>query len=170
MFLVGDKVVYGRCGVMTVTDIREESVLGEKKTYYVLHPEGGGETSLTFVPRDNSRLVKMLQPIISSEELYRVIDEVEKAEDLLWIEDSRERNSYFKEIFESGDRKEILLMIRTISSYLSLREGKGKKGYLSDEAMLKKSLKRICDEFSAVMGTGLEETEDFVINRIKKQK
>ena len=50
---IGDKVLYGANGVMTIVDIREESVADVCRNYYVLSSALGKNESLTFVPADN---------------------------------------------------------------------------------------------------------------------
>ena len=36
MYKIGDNIVYGSSGVMTVVDIKDDDITGELKTYYLL--------------------------------------------------------------------------------------------------------------------------------------
>ena len=47
MFKIGDNIIYGVGGVMTVLDIRSEQITGEEKTYYLLCDYGKNNASVT---------------------------------------------------------------------------------------------------------------------------
>jgi RNA polymerase-interacting CarD/CdnL/TRCF family regulator len=64
MHKIGDKIIYGANGVMTIVDIREESVGDVSRSYYVLLPATGRASSLTFVPTDNEKLTSAMRPML----------------------------------------------------------------------------------------------------------
>lgn len=162
MYKVGDRIVYGQAGVMTVVDIRDETVLNEKKTYFVLRAFDAGEGTLTFVPTDNEMLISLMRPLMTKEEIEKTITAVKESPDFQWIEDSRVRSLSFKKIADSSDFIEILRMIRAIEERIEMRGEMGKKSYLSDEVILKKAKKRIYSEFSVVLGLDYDQTENYV--------
>ncbi len=168
MHSLGEIVVYGSGGVMTVVDIRRESVLGEAKEYYVLRAIGAGETSLTFVPCDNEKLVGDMQPLVTKEEIDEIILSIKGEELGEWVDDSRVRGNLFKKILENGDRRELLRMIISIRDYMERRAEEGKRGYITDENFLRRAEHRLYSEFSVVLGIDQDEVWDHIKEKISK--
>ena len=73
MHKIGDKIMYGAGGVMTIVDIREESILDISRSYYVLRPTLSKTESLTFVPADNEKLVSAMRPLLTKEEIFGIM-------------------------------------------------------------------------------------------------
>ena len=73
MHRIGDKIIYGAFGVMTIVDIREESALDVSRSYYVLKPTLSSSESLTFVPTGNERLVSFMRPLMTRDEAIKFI-------------------------------------------------------------------------------------------------
>ncbi len=169
MYKVGDRIVYGQAGVMTVVDIREETVLNERKTYYVLRAFDAGEGALTFVPTDNGELVSLMRPLMKKEEIEKMLSAVKSFPDFQWIEDSRARSLAFKKIVDTDDIPELLRMIMAIEEKIAMRTESGKRSYLSDEVIMKKAKKRLYSEFSAVLGLSYEQTENYVSYMLKQK-
>ena len=164
MYAIGESLLYGGSGVMTVVDIREEMFGDVSHKYYVLRPASLRTESLTFVPTENKKLVSMMRPLLKKEEIYRVMRELESADDVAWNMDNRRRSDGFKEIIESGDRLKMLAMIRTIRRAGDKREKEGKKNYLSDEVAMRKAMKLITTEFATVLSAQEEQVEEAVIS------
>lgn len=162
MYKVGDRIVYGQAGVMTVVDIRDETVLSERKTYYVLRAVDAGEGALTFVPTDKESLVSLMRPLMSRFQIDEILSEVKASPNFIWIEDPRVRAQAFKKLVDSGDFVELLRMIKAIEERINIRTETGKRSYISDEMIMNKAKKRIYSEFSAVLGLDYEETEKYV--------
>lgn len=133
MHKIGDKIMYGAGGVMTIVDIREESIGDVSRSYYVLRPALIRSDSLTFVPTDNEKLVSAMRPLISREEIISLLRGAKDAPALKWINENRARQECFKRIMESGDRAGMIAMIRAIDESAARREAEGKKNFLSDE-------------------------------------
>ena len=65
MHQIGDKIMYGASGIMTVVDIRDEAIGNVRRSYFVLRPTLLNTDSYTFVPTDNERLVSLMRPLLS---------------------------------------------------------------------------------------------------------
>ncbi len=167
MLGVGDNVVYGANGVMTVVDIREETVADVKRRYYVLRAAGTNSDSLTFVPVDNEALVAMMRPLLTREEILSILHTQESEPELEWVRDNRQRAERFKKIIDSGDRARIIAMIRSIYKTGLRRGEEGKKNYLSDETAMRRAERLIASEFSIVLGIPEEKVPEFIENEIK---
>ena len=168
MLKIGDKIMYGAGGVMTIVDIREESVLDVSRSYYVLRPTLTKSESLTFVPTDNEKLVSAMRPLLSKEEIMELIHYSKTAEPCQWVNENRARQDRFKKIMESGDRKQIISMIRAIDESAIRREAEGKKIFLSDENARAKALKLLHSEISVVFDMPEEEVKVFVNKELTK--
>jgi CarD family transcriptional regulator len=169
MHKIGENVVYGASGVMTVVDIREETVGDNNRSYYVLAPYGSHAPSYTFVPLDNEALVAQMLPLLTKDEIYEILHSYGGCESIEWINENRARSEYFKTIVESGDRARIMAMIDAIMRSGKRRNDEGKKNYLSDENIMRKAEKIVHLEFSLVLGIPEEEIGAFIEREIAKK-
>ena len=168
MHKIGENVVYGGNGVMTVVDIREERFGDTMRSYYVLREVGSRSESLTFVPTDNEKLVSQMRALLTRDEIIEVLRSSKNAPDCEWAKDSRSRTERFRQIMESGDRAKIISMIRTIYNAGIRREDEGKKNFLSDENAMRKAEKLLYSEFSLVLGIPEEEVPAFIKAEMEK--
>ena len=162
MHKIGDKVVYGANGVMTIVDIREELFGGMTRSYYILSPLQIVTDSLTFVPTDNERLVEAMRPLLTKDEAIDLIKRSKDIPPVEWIDASRARADYFKKIMESGDREAMFSMIAAIDESAKRREEVGKKNFIADENARAKALRLLYSEFSIVLGVEIEDMNDFL--------
>ena len=86
MHKIGDKIIYGANGVMTIVDIREESVGDVSRSYYVLIPTNGRASSFTFVPMDNEKLLSAMFPLLTRDKIVELVRRSREVEliPLLW--------------------------------------------------------------------------------------
>ena len=166
MHKIGDNILYGASGVMTIVDIREESIGDVSRSYYVLRPTLIRSESLTFVPADNERLVSSMRPLLTKSEIITLIHSAKDAPELDWIKENRARSESFKRIMESGDRAKMISMIRAINESGARREAEGKKNFLSDENAKSKAEKLLFSEFSVVLGIPEDEVPAFIEKEI----
>ena len=166
MHNIGDKIIYGSNGVMTIVDIREEAFGDVNHKYFVLHPVGVRSESLTFVPTDNERLVSMIRPLLTREQILDLLHSVKDMPECEWIKDNRARSEYFKNIMDSGDRAKMISMIRAIYNTGLRRIEEGKKNFLADENAMHKAENLLYSEFSIVLGIPEEEVPAFVEKEI----
>jgi RNA polymerase-interacting CarD/CdnL/TRCF family regulator len=167
MHKIGDKVLYGANGVMTIVDIREESALDTCRSYYVLRPTLMNTQSLTYVPTDNERLVSAMRPLLTREEIEQLIISSSEIEPLEWVKENRARADRFKKVLESGDRRAMISMIRTVEQSAVRREAEGKKNFLADEGIKLKAQKLLFSEISVVFDIPEEEIPAFIESRLK---
>ena len=168
MHKIGELVVYAANGVMRVVDIREERCGDILRSYYVLRDVSSNSESLTFVPTDNELLVAQMRPLLTKDEILDAISVAKSAPACEWAKDSRSRTEIFRRILESGDRAQIIAMIRTIFNAGLRREAEGKKNFISDENAKQKGEKLIHSEFSIVLGLPEEEIPEFIKNEMNK--
>ena len=157
MFKIGDNIIYGVCGVMTVVDLRRERITGEEKTYYLLCDYGKRSASVTYVPADNEKLVSSMHHLLSREEVLATISRAKELPDLEWIADNRQRAEAYRIVLRSMNRLSILDMIRTIHNTGLRRSAMGKKNFLADEGVMQKAERILGEEFSIVLGISEDE-------------
>ena len=168
MHKIGDKVMYGAAGVMTIVDIREESIGDVSRSYYVLRPTCTNSDSFTFVPTDNERLVSFMRPLLSREEILALIHTCGDIQPLDWVNENRARQEYFKRVMESGDRARIIAMIHAINEHGKQREAEGKKNFLSDENAKTKAERLLFSEISVVFDIPEDQVAAFVQSELAK--
>lgn len=164
---IGECVLYGVAGVMTIVDIREESIGDVSRKYYVLRSARSRSESLTFVPADNERLVGAMRPLLTREELESLAASAKDIEPLEWIEANRVRSEAFKAIMESGDRVGMIAMIKAINENGIRRGEEGRKNFLADETAKQKALKLLSSEIAIVRGITDEEATIIADNLAK---
>ena len=166
MFSIGDTVLYGATGVCKIESTIERDIFGEKKEYFVLKPVSQ-DKSTVFVPTDNeAHRAKMLK-ILSADEIDAIITEVKTLPDV-WEENDVLRREKYSEIIHSGDRKRVMLLIRTLSSVQQARLKEGKRLHLSDERFLAEAERLLYDEFSTVLGIKNSDVVPYIIEKTEK--
>ncbi len=110
MFVIGDKVVYPMHGAGIIENIENKEVLGETRSYYILHiPYGNMQV---MIPVANSDQVG-IRPIVSSDkvdEVYKLLREGSTEMDENWNRRFRENMEKLK----SGDILEVAEVVRNL--------------------------------------------------------
>ena len=166
MHKIGDMVVYGAFGIMTVVDIRDESIGDLVRSYYVLRHTLSNNESFTFVPTENEQLVSAMRPLLTKDEIMALLHSVNDLPPIDWVNENRARQEYFKRIMESGDRAKMISMIRAINENGKRREAEGKKNFITDENAKAKAEKLLYTEFSIVLGISEDEARDLTKQNI----
>lgn len=161
---IGSYIIYGSNGVCRVTDVRSEKLYGKQQTYYILTPVSN-PGAVIYVPADNEALLGRMKEIVCPEEIRSLIAGL-KDEELPWETDNRVRSETFDGIISRGDRRELLLLIRTVyRRKLFLSEQKKKLG-TADENALKRAEKLINDEFSFALSIPPEEVPEYIRDQL----
>lgn len=165
MFEVGDYLIYGLNGVCKVDAIGTMDISGvpKDKLYYTLLPIYRTGCRL-FTPVDNEKVV--IRPVVTKEEALSYIDHMLEIE-TLWITDEKRRENMYKEIAKQCDPKEWIKIIKTLFLRKKARIEAGKKVTASDEKYLRIAEENLYGEFAIALGMTKEETEKFVIERVK---
>ncbi len=148
MYNVEDYVIYGASGVCRISDIKKERIKGVTREYYVLKPVYA-ENSTLYIPLDNMNLVERIRPVISSEELDTVLLAVPDRNDE-WIENDFERAEKYKETLRSGNRTEIIEIIRVINRRQKELQSRGKHLHVADERIKREAQTPLCSEIAFV--------------------
>lgn len=164
MYDINDTVLYGANGICKISDICEKDFSGTVKKYYLLRPLAN-EGMTIFVPVENKTLTQRMRRILSTEEIYDLIGMITD-EPVEWIVDDTERKEHYRAILSSGDRRELLKMIRELYLHKQEQQSKGRKNHISDEQFLKEAEKLLYSEFSLVLNIKPNEVPSFIAKRI----
>lgn len=163
MFKVNDYIMYGMVGVCKVTDIKEEKFANDiLKEYYVLNPVYSKNTIIK-IPVDNEKIV--MRKIHSKEEVSSLINSMHNKE-ILWIDDSKERNNIFKSMLKTGKCKELITLIKSIYSSKKSKELIDKKLSKADDEIMKAAEKLLNEEFAIVLGIEPEDVTSYILNHV----
>ncbi|MBQ8545917.1 MAG: CarD family transcriptional regulator [Clostridia bacterium] len=170
MLKVGAIIVYGAEGVCRVTDIQRLSFSAkdDEKEYYILVPESNASGKL-YLPKDNQLLMSRVKPLLTYDEIKEIIASNDNI--IEWVEDSKARNKYYKELMATYDRRNVFGIAKQL--YL-VKTGKlpvnvNFTAWMED--VLKKTSQILYSEFSYVVDLTFDELLPFIAGEIDcKQK
>lgn len=165
MFIKGDVVTYAAAGVCKVAGTMENKVKGEMKKYIVLNPVYESNSTI-YVPTDNEELMGRIKNIMSKDDIDSLIRSMPDI-DTEWIENDAERSESFRRIIKSGDRKEIMRMVRILYLHRKDQLEHGRKFHSADEKFLKEAEHILFDEFAVVLGIDPEQVVDFISKKLE---
>ncbi len=160
MFKMGDVVLYGIQGICKISGIEVKQIGRTALDYYVLNPVFNESTAL-FVPVDNEKLTSKMQNILTKKEVKQLI---EKASEISFLEirDDATKRERYREILSSGNREELISLIKTIRLEREERSKINKKLNMSDEQTLYKAERLLFNEFAFVMGIEPQEVQKMI--------
>lgn len=159
-FDIGEYVVYGHSGVCRIEEKVTREFDGQKHDYFLLKLVPDNNSTL-FVPCDNEMLLSNMRYPLTRDETDSLLSEVDEQK-VEWIEDKRERGSYFRTIMQDGNPKQLLRTIRCI--YLKKQELINKNKALpgADEKMLQDCERLISNEFSYSLGIETGKVSEYI--------
>ena len=165
MFSKGDVVTYAASGVCRIAGTMENKVKGEVKKYIILHPVHEINSTI-YVPTDNEELMGRIKNIMTKDDIDELIRSMPNI-DTEWIDNDLKRSESFREIIKSGDRKEIMRMVRILYVHRQDQLLHGRKFHTSDERFLKEAEHVLFDEFAVVLGIEPDEVVDFITKKLE---
>ena len=165
MFSVNDTVSYGTHGVCKIIGVKKLKLVKETEEYYILK-HLYKDVSKIYVPIKNEALTSKMRRVLSKDEINELI-RVMPDNEIIWIENDNERREKYQEILESGNRKEIAALIKTL--YQRKNEYKDRKRRLrqSDELILTRAQALLYDEFALVLNIKPEQVIPFLRRKIE---
>ena len=148
MFAIGSSVVYKSEGVCVISDIRAEcfgAPAGEQ--YYVLTPVRDSR-SVLFVPVNNEALTAFMRELMSADEINKMVDEL-RGQRLELPPECRVRNNLFKDIISRGDRRELVVLVLTLSEKIEQTVAAGKKVGTTEMSAISRAERMLYEEFCA---------------------
>ena len=161
MFSKGDLVLYGVYGVCEIGDISTVDIPGidKERLFYFLYPKDSKANIYIPVDGNTSKMKKLL----SKEEAQELLKSIPDMEPLK-ICDKRKPEDSYKEAVNTGDRRELIKLIKCIYFRNKERQEKGKKNTAIDEKYMKVAEDLLYQE----LGSVLEIPKDRVLEHIIK--
>ena len=156
MFSIGDKVVYAMHGAGTVKAIEEKKILGEVRSYYILHIAHGNMEIM--VPTEGDSVG--LRPIVGADVIPRVEDVLASESTPMDINWNR-RNRENMERLKTGDILEVAAVIRNL-----LRVDRIKKLSTGEKKLLMNARQILASEIAVVTGTSEDEAQQLIDSRV----
>ncbi|WP_342429504.1 CarD family transcriptional regulator [Neobacillus sp. FSL H8-0543] len=163
MFNIGDVIIYSTHGLSQIDDICEKTISDVTRTYYVLHPLGQANLTIS-TPVDNEKIVML--KLLNREEAEEILQSF-KLPGISWIVDVRQRNKDYHKIVNTGDRKEIAKVANTLMRKELELSLIGKKVYDQDRKLLKTIQDLLFNEIASAFDTTVEEVFQKVYRMIK---
>lgn len=161
-FSKGETVVYGGSGVCEIDDIKDVRFYHERpQKYYILKPLFVNQAQVVYVPFNNEKLTSKIKPVITKKEALDLIHSIDD-NNVEWIEDRNARKELFNGLLSSGDRKNIIDLISTISARRKQLEDEGKSLNQQDEKILTDAQRRMDAEFAVALGMDPQEIPGFI--------
>lgn len=164
MYKLGTYVSYRSEGVCEITEIRRQKfgTLNELKDFYILSPIKDPNSKL-FVPTDNALLVAKMRLLCSASDVNALAKELFEKR-LEWIEQSRPRSNFFREILSDGKRDSLILLIHTVLKREQELSKIGKHVTQGDMTAVVRAQKMLVDEFSVTTDITNEQKLMSVLN------
>lgn len=167
MYQVGDQVIYGVHGVCRIQEIQVQRVDHKRVEYYVLVPRDQADARF-FVPTHNPAAVAKLRPMLTPQELEALLESPQARADS-WIEDENQRKQRYRELISSGERWELVSMIRSLLRHKERQAAQGRKFHLCDENFLRDAKKLLTSEFSLILDMDQEQVERYVHDALNRE-
>ncbi|MBQ7089274.1 MAG: CarD family transcriptional regulator [Clostridia bacterium] len=157
---IGTYVLYGKTGVCFV---KEQAVMSGAR-YYVLQPVSDSRSSV-YVPCDNTDLVARMRPLLSREEIDRLLSDADDVK-MEWVDDRSERSMLYRTITVGGDRRELIRLICCLMRKKQERIALGKRLSSMDESTLHECMRLVEEEFSMVLDIPHREVGLYIQERL----
>ncbi len=166
MFHIQDPVLYGADGICIITDKTTLSFGKDKKEYWLLSPVHQ-DRSVIYVPTDNPTLLAKMHPVITADAIEAMLTAIAADPCLPWNADDVRRREQWRTILTSGDRRELLRMIKTIYLHGVEQRTNGRKLHHADETAMKDAEALLYGEFSYVLKIPPEEVLPYIVTRLE---
>lgn len=163
MHCVGEVVVYGTQGVCRIHELCRRKFDREEREYFLLRPVFDSR-SVIYVPTDKPELLGQMRPVLTAPEVHALISSA--SDDVDWIDDDDDRKDFCAAVFHSGDRRELMRLIRMLYSRNEALKGQKKHFHIADERSLKRAQKLLHEEFAYVLGLTPDEIPGYISSRV----
>lgn len=169
MYQVSDTVLYGTDGVCKIVEIVTKHFTQDATgLYYVLKPVYH-ESATIFIPVGNQTLTDKMRPVLTRDEVLQIIHSMPEL-DALWIADDAKRQKTYEKILRSGDRMQIIRMIKALYSHEKYQQEHGRKFHTADQKIMKEAESMLYEEFAYVLDIQQEKVLPFIIDHIHQKQ
>ena len=166
MYSVNEKIHYGGSGVCVTQEIATMRFGRTREKYYVLKPVYQN-TSVIYVPVENEQLVAKMRPVLSREEVDRLIEGISEIP-TAWEEDPQSRKASFDALLRSNECRNLIAIIKTLHAQKERRQADGKTLHVSDETYLREAQRLLYDEFAGALEIQPAEVQAYIQDKMSR--
>lgn len=166
MIAENEMVLYGSHGVCRVAGTVTREFDGKEALYYVLEPVFTGAFTV-FVPVDSPAVSAKMRRILTSDEIHEMIRKMPEDEPLTF-DDPAQQKAVCTQILRSGDRRELIRLIKTLYQRQKARREQHKKPCVQDDRFMKEAERQLYDEFAFVLNLSPEEVLPYILKELEK--
>ena len=165
MFAANEVVMYGHYGLCQIRAIEEMKFGNADKTlYYVLQPVR--DTHTTFYAPVGSNKID-IRRMLAKDEIYSLTREM--PDDIgVWVKNDQQRREAYKEMIKSGNRREIIKMIKGLYDKQEEKRQQGKKLQAFDDRAMKEAEKLLYEEFAYVLNIPEDAVVPFILEQLER--
>ena len=164
MYSVNERIHYGGSGVCVIQEIATMRFGRSREQYYVLKPVYQN-SSVTYVPVQNEQLTAKMRPVMSKEEVDRLIDSMDEIP-TAWEEDPQLRKANFDALLRSNECRSLIILIKTLNAHRERRQASGKTLHVSDEGFLREAQRLLYDEFAGALGIQPDQVREYIRTKL----
>jgi len=153
---------------LKVTAMETREIAGQQREYYVLKPVFDRGT-VVYVPTWNPRMTEKLRRILSPQEIYQMIRTMPD-EEQLWVENEGDRKRVYHEALVSGDRGQLVRLIKTLYLRQQKRTQQKKALLLSGEKFMKEAERILYEEFAYVLKIDRDQVLPLIMQEIQVEE
>ena len=158
MFKVGDKIIYGECGVCTVDEIAPWESAPADKLYYRLSPYIGSGTY--FTPVDSNAYMRH---VMTREEAEALIDAIPGIEPAICTDNRFNHvDTFYRNLFKQHTCEALVSVVKGLKLRMAERKTKSSR----TELTLRRAKDILHGELSVALGIELDEVENYIMSRI----
>ncbi|WP_203334812.1 CarD family transcriptional regulator [Planococcus beigongshangi] len=166
MFNIGDQIIYSTHGLCIIDDIREETIAGVTRKYYLLHPTENHHRITIRTPVDNDKVVML--SLMKKDAALDIIKAFEEAP-LEWAESPNARFNYFSDILNTGDRQSVAQVVNTLMRRKIDAKLEGKNLYERDHKILNSAQSILFKELALALDITFEEVNQLIAGQLEKE-
>ncbi len=162
MFCIGEFISYGNSGVCEVmgTEVMEPSAGSPAgRECYILRPLHDQSCKI-MTPVDNQKVI--MRNLISPEETKQLLEDIPQIETLP-EQSARQQEISYSKALHSGNCREWLCLVKTLTQRIESRRQKGKKVTATDDRYFKAATEKLVEEFSVVLKMDAGEAKDMLM-------
>ncbi len=164
MYSVNEMIHYGGSGVCVIQEIATMRFGRTREKYYVLKPVYQN-ASVIYVPVENPQLVGKMRPVLTKEEVDRLIGEMDQIP-TAWEDDPQARKASFDALLRSNECRSLIVIIKTLHAHKERRQADGKTLHVSDETYLREAQRLLYDEFAGALQIQPTEVHAYIQSKL----
>lgn len=166
MFNVGDGVVYGTHGVFIIKEISNLKLTEKETLYYVLSPVFDSKSTF-YLPVEKAAELGSLRAVLNRKEFENIFNNIFNT-DPEWISDDNTRKEFCQNAIKSGNREDIIEVIKMLYAKQQELKGTGKHFHVVDERIFRTAEKLLHEEIAYVFNVSVDEVPKFIQSKTKR--